>query len=223
MICIGASFVILLAALLTGSRGGAALTAFMIIWSIYSIRKRGKAARALAILLAIMMLIVFISSYIDLSRIFSRFNDSSTSARVEALNTALEVAISQPILGTGIGKYYHRIYSSRFISILGKSTIIDPHNAYILLLSEIGLIFFAIYAFLFVLCIRPILNIKDFRWRLAGKQLLFVILIYSLIGSQVINEISISIIAWLYIGYFIRYASIEKRIDTTRNRHYSGG
>lgn len=208
--CIGASFIILIAALLTGSRGGTALTALMIIWSVYSISERGKVARATAIILALLMGLVFASSYIDLSRIFTRFNDSSTSARIEALITSLRVVLEQPIFGTGIGRYYHRIFDERIISIFGQSTLIDPHNAYTLLMSEIGIVGFIAFAFLFFINIRPVMRIKDSKWKLAARQLLFVFLVYSAIGSQVINEISISIIAWLYVGFFVRFASLEK-------------
>ena len=210
MFCIGSSFIVLFAALMTGSRGGAALTGFMIIWSVYKLRERGKGARAIAIFLAIVAGLVFVSSYVDLSRIFTRFNDSSTSARIEALKTSLDVVLEKPVFGTGVGKYYHRIYENRIISIFGQSTVIDPHNAYTLLLSEIGFIGFILFSFLFYINTRKIIHIREHKWRLAAEQSIFVFLAYSAIGSQVINEISISIISWLYLGFFIRFADLER-------------
>jgi O-antigen ligase len=139
---------------------------------------------------------------IDLSRLFMGFSDKSTSMRFETMNLGLYLFEKNPLIGTGLGRYFLRIYSNREVSVDGLSGLVDPHNTYIMALSEIGIVGLLLFISIFGLLLRTFKFIKNDVLRKTAYITIIAYLLGALGGSQVFNEISFSTILWIYLALF---------------------
>ncbi|TSC94883.1 MAG: Uncharacterized protein Athens101428_89 [Candidatus Berkelbacteria bacterium Athens1014_28] len=136
------SAVILLASLLTFSRGGyfGLLAGTIFFFSFFLARKKYqlKTASTVAIFFASILVIFFVFFTTPIGqRFFSSFNsqEGSNSERIKIWNKTIEIIQENPLLGVGIGNYP--------LSIEPASTYRDPiyaHNTYLDLAVETGII-----------------------------------------------------------------------------------
>ncbi len=140
----------------------------------------------------------------DLSRIFKNlsFSDTSSISRFEAGSIGLYIFSKYPILGSGVGRYFERAYTNRYINIDGTTGLIDPHNMYILILSEMGILGILVTIFLLIALFKSFSYIREKTLRQTAYITLLAFLFDSLGGSDLFNNISFATIFWIYMGFF---------------------
>ncbi|WP_313126489.1 O-antigen ligase family protein [Proteiniclasticum ruminis] len=171
--------------------------------SVITLRKN------IAVFIGFLIGSTYIINKYDISRVFMGFDKSgsSVSARIEALSLGTYIFSKYPFIGSGMGRYFTRVYENRFITVDDITGLVDPHNAFVLILSEIGILGLFITIFLFYSLFKRFLMIKNVQIRKASFMTLLVVLINSFGGSQVVNEISFSTIFWLYSGIFYFFSN----------------
>ncbi|MBU8915092.1 O-antigen ligase family protein [Bacillus sp. FJAT-29953] len=152
----------------------------------------------------------FIASKYDLGRLFIGFSDTSTSARLESGKLALHLFQLYPFLGSGMGNYFTRVYQNNSLVIDGVYGLVDPHNAYLLVLSELGLVGIIIILFFLFYLIFRISQVPNKMFRNTGLIVLFSVSLVSIGGSHLINEISFSIVFWIYISLFYAASFLDE-------------
>lgn len=160
-----------------------------------------KFRKIIYMILSILLLINVLNDF-NLSRLFSGFQDLSTSIRFTAMNLGLYLFKKNPIFGTGLGKYFSRAYLTPNILVEDIPGLVDPHNLYIMVLSEIGIIGFVILSLIFFKLIREFKFIENVILKKTAYIIMFVFLIGAIGGSQLFNEISFSTLFWIYISLF---------------------
>jgi len=185
---------------------------------LYSIIFRNNSYRKNIVLF---MLFIVVSVYAfqnyDLSRLISTElykSGVSIQERLRASNLGLYIFSKQPILGSGMGSFFKRAYIDRYITVDGISALIDPHNMYILILSETGLIGFIILFLFFLILFKRISYIKERSLRHTAYLIFFAFLLDAIGGSHLFNEISYSNIFWIYMGLF-RVISVKDKTCKT--------
>lgn len=185
------------------------LISFVIVFYYLFLVKNGTINFKKKVILFIGFITVFffsLSNY-DISRIFMGFNLDGNSAfsRFQAVTLGGHIFSKYPLLGSGMGKYYLREYSDRYITVNGIVGLIDPHNLYILLLSELGLAGFITSLSLFWSMLIKFFKISQKVIRNTAMITLFTIAFNSLGGSHLINEISFSTIFWIIMGIYFAF------------------
>lgn len=197
-----ATIAIIIATFILLSRIAVICTILIIIYSFIFIKgyNRRKAISTILIIIAL----IFTYKSFDLSRILNGtyLSGSSTEARFEAGSLGLRIFNMNPILGSGIGRYFERVYTNKFVTFDGVTGLIDPHNMYILILSELGLIGLILFVLLFINILKRFSNIKDNAFKHTAYLTLFVFLFDSIGGTHLFNEISYSAILWIHLGLF---------------------
>ncbi|AEF17820.1 O-antigen polymerase [Thermoanaerobacterium xylanolyticum LX-11] len=145
---------------------------------------------------------IYSSKIFNLSRLFIGFNDESTLERLKAINLGIYLFIQYPILGTGLGRYFTRVYSNRNILVDGIQGLVDPHNTYVMVLSEMGIIGFIILTMIFISIISKFKYIEDTILRKTAYMTVIVYILGAFGGSQLLNEISYSTLLWIYFSLF---------------------
>ena len=120
-----------------------------------------------------------------------------------------------------MGRYFERIYSNKYITVDGVTSLIDPHNMYILVLSELGLFGLLAFLILFVVLIKSFTQIVEPLLRQTAYTTLIGYLIGGAMGgSHLVNTISFAAIFWIYMGMFnalpklhVKGIPVEKRIE----------
>jgi len=171
--------------------------------------------------IVLFMLLIFVSVYAfqnyDLSRLISTElykSGASIQERLRAVNLGLYIFSKQPILGSGMGSFFKRAYIDRYITVDGINALIDPHNMYILILSETGLIGFIVLFLFFLILFKRISYIKERLLRHTAYLIFFAFLLDAIGGSHLFNEISYSNIFWIYMGLF-RVISVKDKTCKT--------
>lgn len=147
---------------------------------------------------------LFATSKYDLSRLLIGLDRSGSSValRLEATQLALVIFKEKPIFGYGMGRFFTRVYHDRFITFNGVTGLVDPHNLYVLVLSELGTVgLFILMALIFVLT-KGFSNIQERALRQASYLTLAALLICSLGGSHLVIAISYATIFWVYMGMY---------------------
>jgi len=204
----------LLATFVLLSRAASLCSIFIILYNIFFI-KNNENKYSGKIILFILFVIAGIYSFqnYDLSRLTIGFDASSSSVyeRLMASSLGLYIFSKNPIIGSGMGRFFKRVYENRYIVVDGFSGLIDPHNMYVLVLSETGLIGFILIIMIFLILFKSFSNIQEKMLRQTAYLTLFAFLFDAMGGSHLFNEISYSIIFWIYMGLFNRI-SIKDRI-----------
>lgn len=161
--------------------------------------------RLLVIIFLITVTIIFTRNY-NLARLFVIFNDDSISGRFNVLNIGLDLIGENILFGTGLSKYFLRYPISPFIQINGITTLVDPHNLFILYLSETGILGCIVLIPLILELLRRIFQLNYFD---KHNTIVFIIstIMLSLGGSQLLNEINFSIIFMIYFSILLNRRS----------------
>lgn len=163
----------------------------------------------------------------DLSRILMGFGSEGATieGRMDSIKLGLSIFYDAPLFGSGVGSFFERVYESREISYQGISGLIDPHNMYIMALSESGILGVMVLLFLFIFLFKTFRNIRKDLLRYTAYITLFVFLLGGLGGSHIFININYSIIFWIYMGVFtaLSYTDKYKRQRVEDSSNNKGG
>ena len=159
--------------------------------------------KVLFLLVAIIGFYIIIINY-DLSRLFIVINldVGSIESRGTAALLGLRIFFDNPIFGSGMGRHYLRAYTNKYISYNGIAGLVDPHNLYVMIFSELGITGSVIIFGLLLVLIFHLRKICQKNFRKTAYCIIFTMLLNSMGGSQIMNEISFSIIFWIYMSIF---------------------
>jgi len=198
------------------SRAATLSTILILILNIFFFKNKTKSKNRKTILFILVIAAgMYASMNYDLSRLLMGFSSSedSMSARLAAGNVGLFIFNKHPIIGSGIGKYFERVYDSKYIDVDGIIGLIDPHNMYILIMSELGIVGLIITILLFIHLFKRFSHIKDKYLKQTAYLTLAVALLDALGGSHILNEISYATIFWIYMGVFNAVATKDRRLQ----------
>jgi O-antigen ligase len=154
---------------LSGSRGGMAAFAVqtaIFFWLLFRERTRyGVALLSAAFLLLALASVAFIGGSEVSERLSTlsptRHSDLSTNVRLNIYADSLRMFVARPILGWGLGTFPH-VYP-QFRTFYTNMFVNAAHNDYLQLLTETGLVGFAIAAWFLLAAIRPAIK-KTRNW-----------------------------------------------------------
>ena len=192
------------ATLLLSSRSAVFAMMLVIIYSILFISDKKSFKKTFVIIILLIGFGIFAFNKYNLSRLLMGldFSSASDSSRLTAAKLGSYIFSLYPIFGSGMGRFYHRVYADRFITVDGVSGLIDPHNMYILILSELGAIGLILCGVAFIVLFKGFLYIKEKPLRQTAYLIIFTSLICGIGGSNLIISISYSTIFWIYVGTF---------------------
>lgn len=204
-------WLIVLATLLTLSRAGIAVMLIIITWCMFDNIKKEKIHKHIFGVIILISGIIFISSYLDLSRLYMGFSDSSSFERFRAILLGIQIFKNNFLLGAGNGSFFTRLYTyetwtDKLISAYGTTGLLDPHNAYILILSENGIIGALLLGCFFKSIYDRIKAITNVPVQTTGKQVFFSLMIYSFASSDIFTIYGLSSILWIILGMFVSYS-----------------
>lgn len=164
--------------------------------------KKVKLSTKILAVLGIIFLLSWVMSNESLSRLYTDYSDNtSTQTRISIIKIGFNEFLNKPILGSGISTYYKRLWhgESRYILINGGLSLIDPHNIYIYILVEQGIMGMMLFVTIFILIIKEYIKYMPKYIRINTYILILGQLLAFYGGSQLINEISYSTIFWNYM------------------------
>lgn len=158
--------------------------------------------------------ILYVGNNFDFSRIIISFDsnhDASTSERFNAQELGIDIFKDNIMFGSGMGKVYKRAYTNKYIRYENKTGLIDPHNSYIMSISEGGIFGLIFLLLLFTYVFLGVRTIKNKEIKKLGFSVICVALISFLGGTYIYNDPKVSSIMWLSLSLILNYD--EKRID----------
>lgn len=210
-----ASFVLL-------SRAAALSTIFVVIANLLFVKNDSKKTTRRKLLLSILMGCagIYVFKNYDLSRLAMGFDRSGNSiaARLTAGNLGLYIFRKHPLFGSGMGRHFRRAYDYKYIMVDGIEGLIDPHNMYVLVLSETGIIGLILVILMFLILLKSFSCIEERALRQTSYITLLVFLLDAMGGSHLFNEISYSIIFWIYMGLFNAISIKERNVPNDLRR-----
>lgn len=183
----------------------AVVSSFIVIAFYLFIAKDKKKTYSKSIIFIIVSIVIIVlANTTDVTRLIRGFSftDNSTLTRINAGQLGMYLFYKNPIFGTGMGHYFDRVYSNRVVVVDGISGLVDPHNMYIMFLSEVGICGFILVCCIFGKMLKDFSRIEDENIRQSAMITLIVFLVHSLGGSHLINEISYSVVFWIYMGLY---------------------
>jgi len=175
------------------------------VYFIIYFLKYGKKIRTrykILVIIAVCALLYWTLTNDSLSRLYTSYlGGESTEMRFRAIETGLHAFQQRPLFGSGLAKYYKRLWDSfsRNINIFGEATLVDPHNMYIFLLDEIGAIGIIIYLIAYYNVYKQICSCNE-NIIVHNVRVLFIGLgICMFGGSQLVNELPFSVIFHVYM------------------------
>lgn len=175
----------------------------MLYFAVAAFRWRGVAvAAALGVA-------VFFTAYVSADRFYQRMNDAaaelsdwrpdkpsdtSIGLRMEFFRGSLQIIREHPLLGAGTGSFPAAYAATVTGKPMEKST--NPHNEYLLIASQIGLIGLACLILLFCLQWRLAAAITPTIYRDLGRGLVLVFAIGCLFNSLLLDHTEGLLFAW---------------------------
>jgi O-antigen ligase len=194
---------VFIAIAILGSRISFIISVFIMSYYMLFVKNNnGRSYKKVALIIVLILLTIFAYDMFDLSRIFSGFSDNSTSSRISAMKLGMYIFSQNPVIGSGLGKYFTRIYSERIINVDGIFGLVDPHNLYILILSELGFVGLALFLLIIIVNVGYFKYINNPILRKTAYMVIVVALLSFVGGSQLFNEISYSVIFWSHFSLF---------------------
>ena len=217
------SIIILIYLIRSGSRGAwiAALTGIIIYCIIWSIAKEKISLKKL---LVIIIIIIFALLPLMLSKTWrtqtinrwkelSNFKKGSVKVRLSLWKSTVSLIKENPFSGTGAGQFIHHFPRHRDISeyVISNGRVAShPHNDWLLIACEFGIIAILCFSFIIFLCIKELLKLlKTKTDRLKAECITLFsciagLLIISLVSSAFTNP-SIAFILPLISGFVRNY------------------
>jgi len=171
----------ILGIILTASRGGflTAMVGLLVIPLTFRYLKRGRRFEVAAFLVlsgVLLYLLVPTGNFERLAQTSAEISDGNVSNRSQIWSAGLQLYTENPIIGTGTGSFTRAVEP-----ILGYS--MPAHNAWLLVLIEMGIIGFVLYVSNFIIVLIPLLRLAG-----ADKMLylcLWLALVVSMLPSNV--------------------------------------
>lgn len=158
--------------------------------------------KKIGIILIFLLLFFYIHNKYDLSRLLLGMKGSSVNVRINSMKSFLYIFKMHPIIGSGMGSFFTRVFDNSDFAISNYYGKIDPHNMYILVLSEFGLTGFIIFLSIFIYIFMSFRRIQDSLMKKTAYMSLLAFLLDAMGGSHLFISISYSTIFWLYMGMF---------------------
>ena len=102
------------------------------------------------------LVLLFVPSYLSHSRFLSSWLDVSTMSRLQAFNDAREFFRVSPIFGRGFGLVYPRWWIERYMVFDGVETLVDPHNIFVMVLVEAGIVGLSMFGWFLAILWRQV-------------------------------------------------------------------
>ena len=175
----------------------------------------------------------YLFSRYDFSRFWSRgyFEDASVERRANSMLTALAVWRDHPVLGAGPDSVYPRFelrpgwtpptadQIGPVVYYRGRITAADPHNLYLDLLAEFGVlgsaafagILFSAMVALFEAWRHP--RADEFERRTLAALMLGIVafLMIGMFASVLITTLRANVVFWIFVGLSLRFAVLATR------------
>jgi len=183
------------------------------VFYFLNFNKNIKLHNKVLIILLVSVLMVWVLNNDQLSRLYQSYGESfSTETRVNVLKIGIDEFSRHPIVGSGIATYYKRLWNSstRFVVIHNSLSLIDPHNMFIYILVEQGLVGGFLLLILFYNLKKDYYNPLPSFIKKNIKILLIGLIIIFCCGSQLINEINYSVLFWTYFTFLFSYSLCER-------------
>jgi O-antigen ligase len=128
-----------------------------------------------------------------------------------AVKLTLKMFIESPLIGAGMGFFYPRDLSIEYISFEGYLIPRDPHNLYVLLLYEGGILGFALFIISIILLLIDI--IYEIKLSKIGEEQLLknallinilIVLVYSFFSAYLAVGFRMSLLFWFLISLSLR-------------------
>lgn len=218
IVLFGAMSVMLVAVLISGSRGGVLFTLVALLY--YFLRQAKARKQSLLILISVIVVLVvswqFIPSTlkIRISEIPNAImlGEDTVGLRYSAWKAALELWKQSPLLGIGSGRfqYYNQTYN-----LVPENNLIVPHNMFVTVLVENGL--FGSIPFLGMLLLTTVLIFKAERNSLGNEKFIQLSIVWQTIFlfqllAGMKGSIQYSKLLWLVIGISIPLQEISRRM-----------
>ncbi len=191
------------------SRAAVLCAILIIMFNLLFMRDKKITFRTKIVLAVLLLLVtIFTIKKYDLSRLTLGFDksESSIALRIEAAKLALHIFSKNPVFGSGMGRYFKRAYihtpNNVYICVDGINGLIDPHNMYLLILSEMGIIGLIISLAMFIVLFYRFLKIEEKTLSKTACLTLAAFLLDAMGGSHLLNSISFSVLFWIYMGVF---------------------
>lgn len=180
---------------------------YTLFFKKYSVKFK---TRFIALVLFIIAFL-YLSTNLNLAHLFIGFSNSDLSiiSRLSSMNLGIRIFSDNIMFGSGFGRYFVRIFDGNILTYGQYSGLVDPHNAYILILSETGLFGFLIIMMIFFVLVKDFLKIRENSLKNLSIITLITSLLISVGGSHIINEISFSTFFWIYISFFLTFPRIK--------------
>ena len=148
----------------------------------------------LFIILGLLSLYYFHVTY-DLTRVFNDIDlDGSDQSRRDAFLLGYEIFKDHLIFGTGMGQYFIRVWESSTLMYHDMRGLVDPHNVYIMMLSELGIVGSLLYASIHGYILWNAFKFKDDNKKILGLLVYVALGIMHLGGSHLMNEFSVAVV-----------------------------
>lgn len=131
----------------------------------------------------------------DLTRVFNDIDfDGSDVVRRDAFLLGYEIFKDHLIFGTGMGQYFIRVWESSSLIYNDMTGLVDPHNLYIMMLSELGIIGSLLYASIHGYILWNAFKFKDYNKKILVLLVYVALGIMHLGGSHLMNEFSVAVV-----------------------------
>jgi O-antigen ligase len=148
----------------------------------------------LFILLGVLSLYYLHITY-DLTRVFNDIDlNGSDQSRRNAFLLAYEIFKDHLIFGTGMGQYFIRVWESFYLTYNEMNGLVDPHNVYIMMLSELGILGSLLYASIHGYILWHVFKLKNYNKRILIFLTYVALGIMHLGGSHLMNEFSVAVV-----------------------------
>lgn len=185
------------------SRAAFLCSILVVIYFLFFI-DRNKKTRGKKILLFVLLIItiIYIGKEFDISRLFMGFSGQSTNERLKSSELGIQIFKNNPLIGSGMGNYFTRAYNNKEIIYGDYTGLVDPHNMYVLTLSEMGIIGLACVILIVISLFLIFSKINNRIIKQTANITLIVFLIGGTGGSHIFNEMGYSTIFWMYMGLY---------------------
>lgn len=175
-----------------------------IVYVLFLGSKNNRVKNKLLILFMLVIGVFYSYFYYDLSRIISGFGSegASTDSRLNTANLGLNIFYDFPLFGSGMGRFFKRVYESRYIEVNGINGLIDPHNMYIMIMSEMGIAGLFVTVLMFAYFFYNFSFIRDNALRRTAFITIIAFLIGGIGGTHLFINISFATVFWIYMGVF---------------------
>ena len=200
------------AIILTASRGGflIALVGLMVVpLTFRQLPTRAKVTTFVFALLSVGVIAtaVPLANFSRIAQTSSEISDGDVSNRGVIWKAALQLYTESPVLGIGTGSFLSAVGT-----VLGYR--IPAHNAFLLVLVEMGIIGFLLFTVNFLVVLRPLL-------RLRGPEKMFYLCLWlALVVSMLPSNVEDSQYVWGFLtlmatrqAYTLRLAGLEAQTD----------